>query len=188
MFSLKIWRHYLCGEKCEIFTDHKSLKYLCNQKELNMRQRKWLEFIKNYDCIVNYHLGKANVIANALSRKEKVNVMSLPKDLIKEMEKLGLEIKNSEHKEGRIYEMIVQPELLERIRKSQELMIGDKCSKLIGDEYLSIKDEKRIRIFANRIRNTLDLKRDILSEAHELRYSIHPGSTKIQRRIIGGQM
>ena len=66
--------------------------------------------IKDYDCTINYHQGKGNEVADALSRKERVNVMSLPKELIKEMQKLGLEIKNSEHKDGRIYEMLVQPE------------------------------------------------------------------------------
>ena len=69
MFSLKIWRHYLYGEKCRIFTDHKSLKYLFTHKELNLRQRRWLELFKDYDCIVYYHPGKANVVADALSRK-----------------------------------------------------------------------------------------------------------------------
>ena len=68
-FALKIWRHYLYGEKCRIFTDHKSLKYLLTQKELNMRQRRWLELFKDYDCIIDYHLGKADVVADALSRK-----------------------------------------------------------------------------------------------------------------------
>ncbi|RVW79768.1 Transposon Ty3-G Gag-Pol polyprotein [Vitis vinifera] len=61
VFALKIWRHFLFGETCEIFTDHKSLKYLFSQKELNMRQRRWIELLKDYDCIIQYHLGKANV-------------------------------------------------------------------------------------------------------------------------------
>ena len=69
VFALKIWRHYLYGEKCRIFTNHKSLKYLLTQKELNLRQRRWLELFKDYDCIVDYHPGKANVVMNALSRK-----------------------------------------------------------------------------------------------------------------------
>ncbi|WMV19739.1 hypothetical protein MTR67_013124, partial [Solanum verrucosum] len=68
VFALKIWRHYLYGEKCHIFTDHKSLKYLGTQKELNLRQRRWLELIKDYDCTIDYHPGKANVVADALSR------------------------------------------------------------------------------------------------------------------------
>ncbi|KAL5575189.1 hypothetical protein UlMin_016888 [Ulmus minor] len=69
VFALNIWRHYLYGVKCEIFTDHKSLKYFFTQKELNMRQRRWLELVKDYDCTINYHPGKANVVADALSRK-----------------------------------------------------------------------------------------------------------------------
>ena len=73
VFALKIWRHYLYGEKCRIFTDHKILKYLLTQKELNLRQRRWL---KDYDCIVDYHPGKANVVADALSRKT-ISVLSL---------------------------------------------------------------------------------------------------------------
>ena len=67
VFALKIWRHYLYGERCEIYTDHKSLKYFFTQKELNIRQRKWLQLIKDYDCSINYHSGKANVIVDALS-------------------------------------------------------------------------------------------------------------------------
>ena len=69
IFALKIWRHYLYGERCRIFTDHKSLKYLLTQKELNLRQRRWLELIKDYELIIEYHLVKANVVMNALSRK-----------------------------------------------------------------------------------------------------------------------
>ena len=69
VFALKIWRHYLYGEKCRIYTDHKSLKYLLNQKEINFRQRRWLELFKDYDCIINYHPEKANFVADALSRK-----------------------------------------------------------------------------------------------------------------------
>ncbi|KAL0556467.1 hypothetical protein IC582_004981 [Cucumis melo] len=69
VFALKIWRHYLYGEKIQIFTDHKSLKYFFTQKELNMRQQRWLELVKDYDCEILYHPGKANVVADALSRK-----------------------------------------------------------------------------------------------------------------------
>ena len=69
MFALKIWQHYLYGEKCRIYTDHKSLKYLLTQKELNLRQRRWLELFKDYDYIIDYYPGKANVVADALSRK-----------------------------------------------------------------------------------------------------------------------
>jgi hypothetical protein len=67
VFALKMWRHYLYGTKCIIFTDHKSL-----QKELNMRQRRWVKLLNDYDCEIRYHPGKANVVADALSRKERV--------------------------------------------------------------------------------------------------------------------
>ena len=67
--ALKIWRHYLLGNKVHIFTDHKSLKYIFTQSELNMRQRRWLELIKDYNLEVHYHPGKANVVADALSQK-----------------------------------------------------------------------------------------------------------------------
>ncbi|GJT56438.1 putative reverse transcriptase domain-containing protein [Tanacetum coccineum] len=71
VFSLKLWRHYLYGTKCTVFTDHKSLQHILNQKELNMRQRRWLELLSDYDCEIRYHPGKANVVADALSRKER---------------------------------------------------------------------------------------------------------------------
>ena len=76
VFALKIWRHYLYGEKCRIVIDHKSLKYLLTQKELNLRQRRKLELFKDYDCIIDYHPGKANVVADVLSRK-KISGLSL---------------------------------------------------------------------------------------------------------------
>ncbi|GKC90537.1 putative reverse transcriptase domain-containing protein [Tanacetum coccineum] len=71
VFALKMWRHYLYGTKCVVFTDHKSLQHILDQKELNMRQRRWLELLSDYDCEIRYHPGKANVVADALSRKER---------------------------------------------------------------------------------------------------------------------
>ncbi|GJR91014.1 putative reverse transcriptase domain-containing protein [Tanacetum coccineum] len=70
VFALKIWRHYLYGTKCTVFTDHKSLQHILDQKELNMRQRRWLELLSDYDCDIRYHLGKANVVADALSQAQ----------------------------------------------------------------------------------------------------------------------
>jgi hypothetical protein len=67
--ALKIWRHYLIGHRCEIYSDHKSLKYIFTHSHLNLRQLRWLKFIKEYDVRINYHPGKANVVADALSRK-----------------------------------------------------------------------------------------------------------------------
>ncbi|GKA09045.1 putative reverse transcriptase domain-containing protein [Tanacetum coccineum] len=69
VFTLKMWRHYLYGTRCTVFTDHKSLQHILDQKELNMRQRRWLELLSDYDCDIRYHPGKANVVADALSRK-----------------------------------------------------------------------------------------------------------------------
>ncbi|GJZ78903.1 putative reverse transcriptase domain-containing protein [Tanacetum coccineum] len=71
VFALRLWRHYLYGVKCTVFTDHKSLQYILDQKELNMRQRRWIELLSDYDCEIRYHPGKANVVADALSRKER---------------------------------------------------------------------------------------------------------------------
>jgi hypothetical protein len=94
VFALKIWRHYLYGESCEIYTDHKSLKYLFTQKELNMCQRRWLELLKDYDCTINYHLGKANVVADALSRKNIAGSISamftMKKELLLDLERVGV--------------------------------------------------------------------------------------------------
>ncbi|GJS28209.1 putative reverse transcriptase domain-containing protein [Tanacetum coccineum] len=77
VFALKIWRHYLYGTKCTVFTDHKSLQHILDQKELNMRQRRWLELLSDYDCDIRYHLRKANVVADALSRKERIEPLQV---------------------------------------------------------------------------------------------------------------
>ena len=71
--ALKVWRHYLMGKHCDVFTDHKSLKNIFTQKELNMRRRRWLDIIKDYDINVQYHLGKVNVVFDALNHKVYVN-------------------------------------------------------------------------------------------------------------------
>ena len=74
VFTLRILRHYLYGETCQVFTDHKSLKYLFTQRELNLRQGRWLELIKDYDLVIDYHPMKANLITDALSRKSSVTL------------------------------------------------------------------------------------------------------------------
>jgi hypothetical protein len=93
--TLKIWRHYLMGNRYNIFTDHKSLKYIFTQSDLNMRQRRWLELIKDYDLEVHYHPGKENVVANALSCKVHCNHLELEPvsdSLCEEMRRLNLEV------------------------------------------------------------------------------------------------
>ncbi|KAJ9561583.1 hypothetical protein OSB04_006743 [Centaurea solstitialis] len=78
VFALKLWRHYLYGVKCTIYTNHKSLRYFLDQQDLNMRQRRWLDVVKDYDCKILYHPGKANVVADALSRKAHGDVLRVP--------------------------------------------------------------------------------------------------------------
>jgi hypothetical protein len=74
--ALKIWRHYIIGKRCEVYSDHKRLKYIFTQPDLNLRQRRWLELIKDYDLRINYHPGKANVVADALSRRSHLNILA----------------------------------------------------------------------------------------------------------------
>ncbi|GJV07230.1 hypothetical protein Tco_1344886, partial [Tanacetum coccineum] len=106
VFALKIWRHYLYGTKCVVFTDHKSLQHILDQKDLNMRQRRWIELLSDYDCEIRYHPGKANVVADALSRKERIEplrvralVMTIGLDLpsrILEAQKEAVKVENIE--------------------------------------------------------------------------------------------
>jgi hypothetical protein len=116
--ALKIWRHYLMGNRCNIFTDHKSLKYIFTQSEWNMRQRRWLELIKDYDLEVHYHPGKANVVADALSRKVHCNcltVESYSETLCEDLRKLRLEIVE----QGNLNAISVESNLYDRIVLAQ---------------------------------------------------------------------
>jgi ribonuclease HI len=93
VYALKIWRHYLIRHRCEIYSDHKSLEYIFTQNNLNLWQRRWLELIKDYDLGINYHPGKANVVADALSRKKYYNATfarRMQPELRKEIEYLNL--------------------------------------------------------------------------------------------------
>jgi hypothetical protein len=116
--ALKIWRHHLIGSKCNIYTDHKSLKYIFTQADLNMRQRRWLELIKDYDLEVHYHPGKANVVADALSRKAHCRCLSVEifsETLYYQMRKLNLEI----IPQGSLNLISIESTLLDRIIMSQ---------------------------------------------------------------------
>jgi ribonuclease HI len=115
--ALKIWRHYLIGNKCDIYTDHKSLKHFFTQTELKMRQRRWLELIKDYQLEIHYHPSKANVVADALSRKSYCNnlmVKECQPELHKELEKLKLEIAEA----SQLNALRVKYNLKERIRQA----------------------------------------------------------------------
>jgi hypothetical protein len=93
--ALKIWRHYIMGTKCQVYTNHKSLKYIFTQKDLNLRQRRWLEVIKDYDLEIHYHPSKADLVADALSRKEHVHVAivaQLPDEFVEDYRRLNLGI------------------------------------------------------------------------------------------------
>jgi hypothetical protein len=116
--ALKIWRHHLMGAKCNIYTDHKSLKYIFTQANLNMRQRRWLELIKDYDLEVHYHPGKANMVANALSRKAHCHCLSVEifhETLCYQIRNLNLEIIS----QGSLNLISVESTLQDRIIMSQ---------------------------------------------------------------------
>jgi hypothetical protein len=125
--ALKIWRHYLCGGNFEVFSDHKSLKHLFDQKELNKRQRRWLEFLKDYDFESKYHSGKANVVADALSRKS-LHVFSL---IIREQELLekfrGLRITvEVQPYYLTVNTLKIERELKNQIKEAQEMIKSEK--------------------------------------------------------------
>jgi hypothetical protein len=127
--ALKIWRHYIMGTKCQVYTDHKSLKYIFTQKDLNLRQRRWLELIKDYDLEIHYHPGKANLVVDALSRKEHVYaviVTQLPNELAEDFQKLNLGI--VAHIEGITIE--VEHTLEQEIQKVRSVMSKFKRSKI----------------------------------------------------------
>jgi hypothetical protein len=115
--ALKIWRHYLIGHQCEIYSDHKSLKYLFTQTDLNLRQQRWLELIKDYDLEINYHLGKVNVVADALSRRKYCKATfarRMQPELRREIKYLNLAIVNDA-----TVAMEVEPTLEVEIREGQ---------------------------------------------------------------------
>ncbi|KAL8113741.1 hypothetical protein AgCh_020872 [Apium graveolens] len=185
VFALKIWRHYLYGEKCEIYTDHKSLKYIFTRKELNIRHRRWLKLIKEYDCEILYHPGKANVVADALSRKERLKMIMTYEDLIKEFEKMEIDVRTTGKGTEGLFEIKLVSELTEKIRVCQEKKMSEERGTLTGEEVRCEKDEKGIMRYASRIwiPNMQELKDELLHEWHNSRYSIHPGSTKMYRDL-----
>jgi hypothetical protein len=181
--ALKIWHHYLLGNICHIYTDHKSFKNIFTQSELNMRQRRWLEVIKDYELEIHYHPGKTNVVADALSRKASCHCLTVKTSditLCQEMEKLNLGM--IQH--GTLSQLKLESILLQRIIDAQR---SDKGMRYIhekikvGKANCFRKDDQAIIWFINRIvvPKDDDFCQQVLDEAHLSRYSIHPGSTKM---------
>jgi hypothetical protein len=183
--ALKIWRHYLMGNHCNIFTNHKSLKYIFTQSELNMRQRRWLELINDYDLEVHYHPGKANVVADTLSRKAHCNHLELEpvsEPLCEEMRRLNLEVVP----QGSLYALAAESNLYDRIvtaQRTDEDIQTIKQKLAEGDPKYTCfqKDHQDVIWFGKRLVFPVDLEimKIILDEAHKSKFSIHPGSTKM---------
>ena len=176
VFALKIWRHYLYGEKCFIYTDHKSLKYLPSQQELNLRQRRWMELIKDYDCVINYHPEKANVVADALSRKS-----------IQTLRELNAHFSLSDN--GTIVaELIAKLNLLNRMLEAQKS--DEKISAIVsqnrkGKETEFSVNEDGFLYYRDRVcvPNDDELKKSILEEAYSGSFAMHPGSMKLYQDL-----
>jgi hypothetical protein len=180
--ALKTWRHYLYGQKCDIYTDHKSLKYIFTQSELNMRQRRWLELIKDYELEIHYHPGKANLVVDALSRKSQVNMLAahpMPYELAKEFDKLSLGFLNNT--QGVTIEL--EPTLEQDIRK------GQKDDEKINEIRQLIKDGKGkdfredVGVVWFKDRLCVPNIKSIRELIHETAYSIHPGSENMYQDL-----
>jgi hypothetical protein len=181
--ALKIWRHYLLGNICHIYTDHKSLKYIFTQSELNMRQRKRLELIKDYELEIHYHLGKSNVVADALSRKAFCHCLTMKTSdnmLCQEMEKLNLGMIQHGTSNHLKLESVILQQIIDAQRNDEGIKhIHEKIE--VGKADCFRRDDQGVVWFNNRIvvpKND-EIRQQILGEAHLSRYSIHPGSTKM---------
>ncbi|GJW81937.1 putative reverse transcriptase domain-containing protein, partial [Tanacetum coccineum] len=165
VFSLKMWRHYLYGTKCVVFTDHKSLQHILDQKELNMRQRRWLELLSDYDCEIRDHLGKANMVAYALSRKERLK--PLRDRALVMMISLNLPVQILEAQaETRKEENYGTEDLCGMIKKLEPPADGTLC--LNGRSWISCFG---------------DLRELIMYESHKSKYSVHHGSDKMYQDL-----
>jgi hypothetical protein len=168
--ALKIWCHYLLGNVCHMYTDHKSLKYIFTQLELNMRRRRWLELIKDYDLEIHYHPGKANLVADALSHKASYHCLTVgtpDTTLCQEMEKLNLGM--IQH--GVLTQLKLESILLQRLIDAQRADHGMKHihEKIEADKANCFrKDDQGIIWFKDRIvvPKDAEVRQQILDEAH----------------------
>ncbi|GJZ60512.1 putative reverse transcriptase domain-containing protein [Tanacetum coccineum] len=165
VFALKIWRHYLYGTKCIVFKDHKSLQHILDQKELNMRQRRWLELLADYDYEIRYHPGKANVVADALSRKERIKPLRVRALVMTLHPKLPSQIFKAQT------EAIKEENI-----KAENLRGMDKAFEVRLDRTRCIKNQSWLPLFGN-------LRDLIMHESHKSKYSIHPGSDKMYQDL-----
>jgi hypothetical protein len=175
--ALKIWRHYLIGNKCNIFTDHKSLKYIFTQPDLNLHQRRWLELIKDYDIEIHYHPRKANVVADTLNRKPfRKKETNFLEDWKKELAQLNTCMGDNGSLE-------VKPMLEDIIRKAQHLdtETASLAERTHKEQLPDLRtDEEGILWFRNCLCVPKGEAREILlDEAYNSAYSIHPGTTKM---------
>ncbi|KAJ9556625.1 LOW QUALITY PROTEIN: hypothetical protein OSB04_011239 [Centaurea solstitialis] len=182
IFALKIWRHYLYRETREVFTGHKSLKYIFTQKELNMRQRRWIELLKDYDVRIQYHPGKANVVADPLSYKvvEQVFSLIISSELASEIKRFELEIYPSSQT-GILASLTVEPTLISRIKEAQQddsewWANFQQAQETPNSEFRIDDDHFRDRLY---VLNNSELRNQILTEAHNSVFSVHPGTTKM---------
>ncbi|GKC37916.1 putative reverse transcriptase domain-containing protein, partial [Tanacetum coccineum] len=173
VFSLKLWRHYLYKTKCTVFTDHKSLQHILNQKELNMRQRRWLEFLSDYDCEIRYHPGKANVVADALSRKEReppLRVRALVMNIGLNLPKQILDVQTEARKPKNIKNEDVGGMLVENSKDPEKFRT--KKLEPHADETLCFNGRSWFPCDG-------DLRTVIMHESYKSKYSIYPGNDKM---------
>ena len=191
VFALKIWRHYLYGVPCKVYTDHKSLKYIFTQKELNMRQRRWLELIKDYDLTLEYKEGKANRVADALSRKSGLvlNFMKdLSYDLCEEFRRMEIEVVSRGGVEARLSALSSEPALYAELREKQRSdpkLQKIRAAKAQGRAASFVIAEDGSMKFKGRwcVPNDPVLKNEIMSEAHNTPYSVHPSGSKMYKDL-----
>jgi hypothetical protein len=184
VFTLKLWRHYLYGESCDIYTNHKSLKDIFTQKELNLRQRRWLELIKDYDLLIQYHPGKANVVVDAHSRTA-VPKVAMP--LIADLDRMGVALCYV-GTTGEETWMLIQSSLVERLRvaQQQDRLLQEARKRVdYGKPREFTIDENDLVHFRGRlcVPQKSEVKTDILREAHKMPYTVHPGETKMYRDL-----